>query len=133
MLCSQGGPRSPDTVPVLRLRAAAARRRVLRPARHQWRPPHRRGHRSLTLRAYRNACFSPRSRTGAQVSRQPWDLEPGACGGVEAGRRRRARQGRSVLLPAMAHRQSVQVPYAISSPIVLSFSIEVFHRRSNTA
>jgi hypothetical protein len=50
MSCTQGGSCSPDTVPVLRLRAAAARRRVLRPARHRGRPPHRRGHRSLALR-----------------------------------------------------------------------------------
>ena len=137
MLCTQSGSCSPDTVPVLRLRAAAARRRVLRSARHRGRPPHRRGHRSLALRpgvSRRSspACFlfPPRSRIGAlsrilscvrsiarQVPRQPWDLDTGAGGGLEAGRRRRARQGRGVLLPDMAHRQSLQLPYAISSPI----------------
>ncbi|CAL5068012.1 unnamed protein product [Urochloa decumbens] len=44
----QSGSCSADTVPVLRVRAAAARRRVLRAARHQGRAPDRRGHRGVS-------------------------------------------------------------------------------------
>ncbi|RLM75240.1 hypothetical protein C2845_PM15G09380 [Panicum miliaceum] len=71
---------------------------------------------------HRHASFPLRSMIGycslaRQVPRQPWDLDTGAGGGVEAGHRRRARQGRGVLLPDMAHRQSLQLPYAISSLI----------------
>uniref|UniRef100_A0A453AA54 NADH:flavin oxidoreductase/NADH oxidase N-terminal domain-containing protein n=1 Tax=Aegilops tauschii subsp. strangulata TaxID=200361 RepID=A0A453AA54_AEGTS len=85
-----GGAGAADAAALLRQRAAAARHRLLRPARHARRDAHHGGHGGL--------------RHGAGVHRHPGRLDGGAGGGVAPRRRRRARQGRPLLLPALARR-----------------------------
>jgi len=88
-----GGARAAHALPLLRQRAAAARRRVLLAARHQGRPPHHGGH--------------GRVRHRAGVPGDPRHLDAGAGRGLEAHRRRRPPQGRHLLLPDLARRQSL--------------------------
>ena len=92
-----GGPRAADEVPLLRQRAAAARRRVLRAARHQGWPAHRGGHGGVAHRA--------------GVPGDTWHLDAGAGRGVEAHRRRRPPEGWHLLLPDLACRQGLDQWY----------------------
>lgn len=85
----QGRSCAVDAVPVLRERARAAQRRVLRAAGGAGRAAGGGGLRGVG--------------DGERVPRRARHLERGAGGGVEARRGRRARQGRRLLLPDMAH------------------------------
>uniref|UniRef100_A0A453T950 NADH:flavin oxidoreductase/NADH oxidase N-terminal domain-containing protein n=1 Tax=Aegilops tauschii subsp. strangulata TaxID=200361 RepID=A0A453T950_AEGTS len=89
---------TPHAAARLRRRAAAARRPVLLPARLPRRLPHLRGHAGF-------AAVLAAGGAGVVFREHPRDLGAGAGRGLGARGGRRARQGRRLLLPALARRR----------------------------